>query len=95
MPGEAEFEAWGEPAPGELLVVHALGAGTAALAGAEATWGQWRLDRCDPYGTVLGSTFARVAAAPGLSLRLVVVEREVEAIGGAGFSAMVASVARH
>jgi hypothetical protein len=95
MPGETEFEAWGEPAPGELLVVHPLGAGTAALAGAEAAWGQWRLDRCDPYGTVLGSTFARVAAAPGLSLRLVVVEREHEAIGGAGFSAMVASVARH
>ncbi|MFY0536197.1 hypothetical protein [Nannocystis pusilla] len=95
MPGETEFEAWGEPAPGELLVVHPLGAGTTALAGAEAAWGQWRLDRCDPYGTVLGSTFARVAAAPGLSLRLVVVEREVEVIGGAGFSAMVASVARH
>ncbi|PCC71793.1 hypothetical protein SAMN02745121_03145 [Nannocystis exedens] len=95
MPQEAEFEAWGEPAPGELLVVHPLAAGTATLAGAEAAWGEWRLDRCDPYGAVLGSTWARVAAAPGLSLRLVVIERAAEALGGAGFSAMVASVARH
>jgi len=94
MPEETEFEMWGEPAPGELLVVHALRAGEAPLAGAEGVWGQWRLDRCDPYGTVLGSTWARVAAAPGLSLRLVVIEREVEAIGAAGFLAMAASVAR-
>ncbi|MDC0669563.1 hypothetical protein [Nannocystis radixulma] len=94
MPEEAEFEAWGEAAPGELLVVHALASGKARLAGAEGVYGQWRLDRCDPYGTVLGSTWARVAAAPGLSLRLVVVEREVESIGAAGFLAIAGSVAR-
>lgn len=95
MPGAPEFEAWGGAGPDELVVVVPLAAGETLLASAEAVWGAWRLERCDPYGTVLGSTWARVAAAPGLSLRLVVVEREREAIGAAGFSAMVASVARH
>jgi hypothetical protein len=57
-------------------------------------WGQWRLDRCDAYGGVLGSTWARVAAAPGLSLRLVLIERDAETVGDDGFMAMAASVAR-
>lgn len=94
MPGETEFEAWGEAAPGELLVVNALAAGEAPLAGAEGVWGQWRLDRCDAYGTVSGSTWVRVAATPGLELRLVVIERDVEVIGDDGFLAMAASVTR-
>lgn len=94
MPEEMEFETWGEPAPGEVLVVHALGGGEAPLAGAEGVWGQWRLDRCDAYGGVLGSTWARVAASPGLSLRLVVIERDVETLGEAGFAGMAASVRR-
>jgi hypothetical protein len=94
MPEESEFETWGEAAPGEVLVVHALGGGEAPLAGAEGVWGQWRLDRCDAYGGVLGSTWARVAASPGLSLRLVLIERDAETVGAAGFSAMAASVRR-
>lgn len=94
MPEESEFETWGEPAPGEVLVVHALGGGEAPLAGAEGVWGQWRLDRCDAYGGVHGSTWARVAASPALALRLVVIERDAERIGEAGFSAMAASVRR-
>lgn len=94
MPEESEFETWVEAAPGELLQVHALAGGEAPLAGAEGVWGQWRLDRCDPYGSVLGSTWARVAASPGLSLRLVLIEREAETIGAAGFAALAASVRR-
>lgn len=92
MPGESEFETWGEPAPGELLTVETLADERTALSGAEAVRGSWRLDRCDVYGGVLGSTWARVVAAPGLQLRLVLIERGSEAVGERGFVAMTASV---
>lgn len=92
MPGEAEFETWGEPAPGELLTVEALADGPTALAGVEAARGEWRLDRRDVYGGVLGSTWARVVAAPGLQLRVVLIERGLEVVGGDGFVALTTSV---
>lgn len=94
MPEETAFDAWGEAAPGELVVVRALASAELALAGARGTYGAWQLDRCDAYGGVLGSTWGRVAASPSLGLRLVLVERDAEVVGEAGFLAIAASVAR-